>query len=262
MFRKRALEGSLLLLVLAAAAVLVYSWFFATSIFYVVAALILLGIFSVFVLSDLLVSWIMILGIVFTTVILIFDVAYLPDNDIFLLLYTFSVSAWLASRVNHYLHERFSLVQDDSEEAAADYDELVQKIHLQEQQSFQALLIHWTHNRHFFQINTHEYKRMLKQIHRLLKWSFQDGETLYYVSNGNFLVLTSRTEQNLRSHFQERVQADLITMHFKNKTSRSHIQFQSGYLEIDADNVDRFHRFEDALSNLERQLETDIIIEY
>ena len=56
MFRKKGLEKSLAVFVLAIGLILFYSWNFAANIFYIGIALILLGIFSVFVLSDLLVT--------------------------------------------------------------------------------------------------------------------------------------------------------------------------------------------------------------
>ena len=128
MFRKKGLEKSLAVFVLAIGLILFYSWNFAANIFYIGIALILLGIFSVFVLSDLLVTWAMILGVVIATLILLFDVTYLPDNQVLFLLYVFPVSAWLTSRVNFYLHQRLGLVQDDSEDAAEAYEEMVQKV--------------------------------------------------------------------------------------------------------------------------------------
>ena len=64
MFRKKGLEKSLAVFVLAIGLILFYSWNFAANIFYIGIALILLGIFSVFVLSDLFVTWAMILGVV------------------------------------------------------------------------------------------------------------------------------------------------------------------------------------------------------
>ena len=82
MFRKKGLEKSLAVFVLAIGLILFYSWNFAANIFYIGIALILLGIFSVFVLSDLLVTWAMILGVVIATLILLFDVTYLPDNQV------------------------------------------------------------------------------------------------------------------------------------------------------------------------------------
>ena len=86
MFRKKGLEKSLAVFVLAIGLILFYSWNFAANIFYIGIALISLGIFSVFVLSDLLVTWAMILGVVIATLILLFDVTYLPDNQVLFLL--------------------------------------------------------------------------------------------------------------------------------------------------------------------------------
>ena len=200
--------------------------------------------------------------VVIATLILLFDVTYLPDNQVLFLLYVFPVSAWLTSRVNFYLHQRLGLVQDDSEDAAEAYEEMVQKVNQKQAPAFQALLVHWAHNHHFYQIHSREYKRMLKRILRLLNWDFQNVETVYYVSNGNFLVLVEDLDQEVKEYFQEKVREDLTMMHFENKKTDQKIQFQSGSLKLNAQNIDKFHNFDDALSNLERQLETDIIVEY
>jgi len=148
------------------------------------------------------------------------------------------------------------------EDAAEAYEEMVQKVNQKQAPAFQALLVHWAHNHHFYQIHSREYKRMLKRILRLLNWDFQNVETVYYVSNGNFLVLVEDLDQEVKEYFQEKVRADLTTMRFENKKTDQEIQFQSGSLKLNAQNIDKFHNFDDALSNLERQLETDIIVEY
>ena len=103
---------------------------------------------------------------------------------------------------------------------------------------------------------------MLKRILRLLNWDFQNVETVYYVSNGNFLVLVEDLDQEVKEYFQEKVSDDLTIMNFDNKKTDQKIQFQSCSLKLNAQNIDKFHNFDDALSNLERQLETDIIVEY
>ena len=40
------------------------------------------------------------------------------------------------------------------------------------------------------------------------------------------------------------------------------IQFQTGFLEINKNNLKKFDDYSELISNLNRQLETDIIVEY
>ena len=152
MFRKRGLEKSSAILVLAIGAILAYSWFLAPSLLFIELALISLGVFSVFVLTDILVSWLIILGIACATVILISDVAYFTDIQVIFLMYTFSLIVWLAHRVNYYLHGRLSIVQDTGDQAQKDYTQLRETVHLQEEKVFQALLIHWSHYLQFLSL--------------------------------------------------------------------------------------------------------------
>lgn len=262
MFRKRGLEKSSAILVLAIGAILAYSWFLAPSLLFIELALISLGVFSVFVLTDILVSWLIILGIACATVILISDVAYFTDIQVIFLMYTFSLIVWLAHRVNYYLHGRLSIVQDTGDQAQKDYTQLRETVHLQEEKVFQALLIHWSHYLQFFQISPREYKWVLKQIRRILRRDFPEDSLVHYVSDGNFLILLSDEEVDLKEYFQERIKPQLLRIHFRNKQNHQKIQFQSAYLSINSKNKDKFAAYEDTMKNLERQLETDIIIEY
>ena len=51
-------------------------------------------------------------------------------------------------------------------------------------------------------------------------------------------------------------------MTFTRGSSYQGIQFQSGYLVIDQKNSKKFDNYSELMSNLNRQLETDIIVEY
>ena len=87
-------------------------------------------------------------------------------------------------------------------------------------------------------------------------------ERLYYVSDGNFLVLTNSQQRNLQEYYQLYLKNQLESLVFKGEDGNQAIQFQKGYLVVDSTNRTKFHSYQEAISNLKRQLETDIIVEY
>lgn len=56
--------------------------------------------------------------------------------------------------------------------------------------------------------------------------------------------------------------AKLSLLRFKTSKSVHEVQYKSGYLLIDSENCEKFLNFDDFVKNLDRQLETDIIVEY
>lgn len=56
--------------------------------------------------------------------------------------------------------------------------------------------------------------------------------------------------------------AKLLLLRFKTSKSVQEVQYKSGYLLIDSENYEKFSDVDDFMKNLERQLETDIIVEY
>ena len=262
MLRKRRLELSLFLWMLVILALLSFSWIFARSIFLAEVLLIALAAFSVLVLPELLVTWSILLGIVLATVVLISGIVYLPDTQVFSLLFTYPVVLWLTNQVYLHLHEREASVRNIGDQAEKQYQALVREIDSGERDSLQALLIHWSHNLQFLQIHPYEYDRMLKRIERTLKRSLEADEFVFYVASGSFLILASNDSWDISEYFQKVIQPRLAEIHFRNRHGVQELQFQTGLLTLTDENLERFRDYSELKRNLERQLETDIIIEY
>ena len=262
MYRKKELEWTIALLIIVILAIVGYSFYFASSIFYVEIILIVLAILSVFVLPDMLLTWLLIFSVVLATLFLVAGVVYIPANQRFLLLITFPLVLRIAKQVNIHRRTYLSIVKDYSEQAKELYESHLQAVRDGREESFQALLVHWAHNDYFQQIYPKEFRWMLVRLYATLKKCMQETGTVYYLSNGNFLILSSGEGQSLVELFQHSMLAKLLLLRFKTSKSVQEVQYKSGYLLIDSENYEKFSDVDDFMKNLERQLETDIIVEY
>lgn len=262
MYRKKELEWTIALLIIVILAIVGYSFYFASSIFYVEIILIVLAILSVFVLPDMLLTWLLIFSVVLATLFLVAGVVYIPANQRFLLLITFPVVLRIAKQVNIHRRTYLSIVKDYSEQAKELYESHLQAVRDGREESFQALLVHWAHNDYFQQIYPKEFRWMLVRLYATLKKCMQETGTVYYLSNGNFLILSSGEGQSLVELFQHSMLAKLLLLRFKTSKSVQEVQYKSGYLLIDSENYEKFSDVDDFMKNLDRQLETDIIVEY
>ena len=262
MYRKKELEWTIALLIIVILAIVGYSFYFASSIFYVEIILIVLAILSVFVLPDMLLTWLLIFSVVLATLFLVAGVVYIPANQRFLLLITFPVVLRIAKQVNIHRRTYLSIVKDHTEQVREMYQHHLQAIQDGREESFQALLVHWAHNDYFQQIYPKEFRWMLVRLYATLKKCMQETGTVYYLSNGNFLILSLGEGQSLVELFQHSMLAKLLLLRFKTSKSVQEVQYKSGYLLIDSENCEKFLNFDDFVKNLDRQLETDIIVEY
>lgn len=262
MYRKKELEWTIALLIIVILAIVGYSFYFASSIFYVEIILIVLAILSVFVLPDMLLTWLLIFSVVLATLFLVAGVVYIPANQRFLLLITFPVVLRIAKQVNIHRRTYLSIVKDYSEQAKELYESHLQAVRDGREESLQALLVHWAHNDYFQQIYPKEFRWMLVRLYATLKKCMQETGTVYYLSNGNFLILSSGEGQSLVELFQHSMLAKLLLLRFKTSKSVQEVQYKSGYLLIDSESYEKFSDVDDFMKNLERQLETDIIVEY
>ena len=262
MYRKKELEWTIALRIIVILAIVGYSFYFASSIFHVEIILIALAILSVFVLPDMLLTWLLIFSVVLATLFLVAGVVYIPANQRFLLLITFPLVLRIAKQVNIHRRTYLSIVKDYSEQAKELYESHLQAVRDGREESFQALLVHWAHNDYFQQIYPKEFRWMLVRLYATLKKCMQETGTVYYLSNGNFLILSSGEGQSLVELFQHSMLAKLLLLRFKTSKSVQEVQYKSGYLLIDSENYEKFSDVDDFMKNLERQLETDIIVEY
>lgn len=151
-----------------------------------------------------------------------------------------------------------SKVQDQEEEATTDYESMLAS----QSEGIQSLLIHWSHEDLFFQIKPKEYNHMLSRIQDVISQSLMYNDKLYYVSEGNFLVISDSNQHSLKEIYFNEIKEKLEELIFHGEDGNQAIQFQTGYLVVDSENRDKNQHYSDIISHLKRQLETDVIVEY
>ena len=218
-----------------------------------------LALFAVLVLSDLLLTWTLILTFGLGLIVLVAGVVYIPIIQLIFLLISFPLLIGILLKVRYYFFKVASKVQDQEDDARADYQAMVTE---QSDMTVQSLLIHWAHEDLFFQIKPKEHNLMLSRIQEVISQELSYNDKLYYVSNGNFLVLSNSSQDSLKQLYLNGLQEKLGSLVFHGEDGNQGIQFQTGYLMINSDNKEKYQDYSDIASHLKRQLETDVIVEY
>ena len=237
---------------------LVFCWLYARQLLLEQILFFFLALFAALVLSDLLLTWTILLSFGLGIIFLVLGIVYIPSLQVFIFLFSFPVLIGILIKIRYYLFKMVSLVQDQEEEAALEYESMLSS----KSEEIQTLLIHWSHEDLFFQIKPKEYNRMLSRIQDVISQSLMYNDKLFYISEGNFLVISDSNQHSLKEIYFNDLKEKLEELVFHGEDGNQGIQFQTGYLIVDSENREKNKHYSDLTSHLKRQLETDVIVEY
>lgn len=237
---------------------LVFCWLYARQLLLEQILFFFLALFAALVLSDLLLTWTILLSFGLGIIFLVLGIVYIPSLQIFIFLFSFPVLIGILIKIRYYLFKMASQVQDQEEEAALEYESMLSS----KSEEIQTLLIHWSHEDLFFQIKPKEYNRMLSQIQDVISQRLMYNDKLFYISEGNFLVISDSNQHSLKEIYFNDLKEKLEELVFHGEDGNQGIQFQTGYLIVDSENREKNKHYSDLTSHLKRQLETDVIVEY
>ena len=237
---------------------LVFCWLYARQLLLEQILFFFLALFAALVLSDLLLTWTILLSFGLGIIFLVLGIVYIPSLQIFIFLFSFPVLIGILIKIRYYLFKMASQVQDQEEEAALEYESMLSS----KSGEIQTLLIHWSHEDLFFQIKPKEYNRMLSRIQDIISQSLMYNDKLFYISEGNFLVISDSNQHSLKEIYFNDLKEKLEELVFHGEDGNQGIQFQTGYLIVDSENREKNKHYSDLTSHLKRQLETDVIVEY
>lgn len=237
---------------------LVFCWFYARQLLLEQILFFFLALFAALVLSDLLLTWTILLSFGLGIIFLVLGIVYIPSLQIFIFLFSFPVLIGILIKIRYYLFKMVSQVQDQEEEATLEYESMLSS----KSEEIQTLLIHWSHEDLFFQIKPKEYNRMLSRIQDIISQSLMYNDKLFYISEGNFLVISDSNQHSLKEIYFNDLKEKLEELVFHGEDGNQGIQFQTGYLIVDSENREKNKHYSDLTSHLKRQLETDVIVEY
>ncbi|MGN1283245.1 MAG: hypothetical protein ACI4UB_05470 [Limosilactobacillus sp.] len=121
-----------------------------------------------------------------------------------------------------------------------------------------ATAIHWSHNRQVRQFHGHEYNQALRQIAKILKNDRLPAESLYYIGHGTFLIISFNLTKQAYDYRNELTRQSLKQLRVGQATP----QFKWGAKRINKDNAAKFPELEDVMRHIDRDMETDLIVEY
>jgi len=237
---------------------LVFCWLYARQLLLEQILFFFLALFAALVLSDLLLTWTILLSFGLGIIFLVLGIVYIPSLQIFIFLFSFPVLIGILIKIRYYLFKMVSQVQDQEEEATLEYESIISS----KSEEIQTLLIHWSHEDLFFQIKPKEYNRMLSRIQDIISQSLMYNDKLFYISEGNFLVISDSNQHSLKEIYFNDLKEKLEELVFHGEDGNQGIQFQTGYLIVDSENREKNKHYSDLTSHLKRQLETDVIVEY
>ena len=237
---------------------LVFCWLYARQLLLEQILFFFLALFAALVLSDLLLTWTILLSFGLGIIFLVLGIVYIPSLQVFIFLFSFPVLIGILIKIRYYLFKMVSQVQDQEEEAALEYESMLSS----KSEEIQTLLIHWSHEDLFFQIKPKEYNRMLSRIQDVISQSMMYNDKLFYISEGNFLVISDSNQHSLKEIYFNDLKEKLEELVFYGEDGNQGIQFQTGYLIVDSENREKNKHYSDLTSHLKRQLETDVIVEY
>lgn len=237
---------------------LVFCWLYARQLLLEQILFFFLALFAALVLSDLLLTWTILLSFGLGIIFLVLGIVYIPSLQVFIFLFSFPVLIGILIKIRYYLFKIVSQVQDQEEEAALEYESMLSS----KSEEIQTLLIHWSHEDLFFQIKPKEYNRMLSRIQDIISQSLMYNDKLFYISEGNFLVISDSNQHSLKEIYFNDLKEKLEELVFHGEDGNQGIQFQTGYLIVDSENREKNKHYSDLTSHLKRQLETDVIVEY
>ena len=237
---------------------LVFCWLYARQLLLEQILFFFLALFAALVLSDLLLNWTILLSFGLGIIFLVLGIVYIPSLQIFIFLFSFPVLIGILIKIRYYLFKMVSQVQDQEEEATLEYESIISS----KSEEIQTLLIHWSHEDLFFQIKPKEYNRMLSRIQDVISQNLMYNDKLFYISEGNFLVISDSNQHSLKEIYFNDLKEKLEELVFHGEDGNQGIQFQTGYLIVDSENREKNKHYSDLTSHLKRQLETDVIVEY
>lgn len=121
-----------------------------------------------------------------------------------------------------------------------------------------VLAIRWAHSSQLRQFNEDDYLANLRQIAKVLKDERFPSEQLYYVGGATFLIISLDVSPTTYEFKNRAMMRDLRQLTLDGTTP----QFQQGHLQVDRRNVLGNPNLDRVLRHVEREMETDLVVEY
>ncbi|KRM89480.1 hypothetical protein [Liquorilactobacillus vini] len=246
------------------------------------ACLMMLGVVGGFILPNILLTWCILFSIVIGASTMMIGIIYLPIIERIILIFVFPVYGLLTLNLKYLIGVRFSALSDrnnvinyiehvssvtklkNRENAVNNYRHYWQAFERikSNQLAFSITCINWAHSEQYRQINSQAYINTLKQIADCLKKIRMPSENIYYLDDGNFLIISPIFDKLTCDKLTQLTKKQLAEIQFNDANIKHTLQYKFAFEYISNKNKQQFANFDKVERNLKRQLEADIIKEY
>lgn len=223
------------------------------------------------------VSWLMIILTTIATGFVLLGYVVMPLEEKILLIAAFPIEASLLSVVRrHILNWNIARNRDDDlKRHISHYDLNVKlltyynadKFYRRELQQFKKYsdlnlwvnveLISWDRHQQIAEYHPNYHAEVLQKIATILKETRLKSEFIYYVGDGNFMIISPHIDEKTLSKINEKMQEKFHQMDVDFP-----LELKMANQKVDSSNYKKFSDLEKLENHLKRGLETDIIVEY
>ena len=281
MFRRHSIlffQLAIMMVIIASMALIIWSSLYQTNMMIAMAVMIGLGVLVGMMIPSILISWLIIALTTLGSAILLLGYVVIAAPIKLALLFTFPVIASLTLVAREMITGWGWLDKNRSEiqSYAAHYDpvtklltrynavKLYEKcmlyIHDRDDVNLwtNVSAVHWTHSTQFQQFHEQEYNQMLQEIARVLKIDRLPSESLYYLGNATFMIISHELSDRVLEQLNDQTKRLLSEIEVNGAAA----QYKWGTQKFDRQNVAHFMTFEKVGRHLQREMETDIVTEY
>lgn len=278
------IEFAIFILVLTVILLLYFVQNSYSSDYFVTCILILLGLLTSIVLPSLLVTWAALFSLLLGGFIMIFGLVYVPNIERLFLVSIFPVycalGIWIKylvgvrgsalsakDSITTYISHVNSVTKLKNRKNAENYfmkyvkfikDSTKKKLDIE----MDVTCIEWAHSKQFKIISDYEYREVLKYISDTLKKIRTPDESIFFIDDATFLILSSKLTEQLRQDLTALTKQELDKIKFVNQNLEHDLQFKFSFEVIANENLDKINSYEKLEKKMKRDLETDIVVEY
>lgn len=281
MIRRHIVEFGLIILFLMSTLIAVLMWWagnYSTTVATAMLILVLLGTAAGTLIPNILLTWLIIgLSTIGIAILMMgYVVMTIPIRIGLLLAFPVCASLSTLSRsilsgwgwidrnraeINSYAEHYDQITKLQTKYNAQKIYKKAQRFVMEDQDDSQWLdttAIHWSHNRQIRQFHKRAYNKMLRKIAKVLKDDRLPSESLYYIGYGTFLIISFNLTKQTYDHRNALTRQDLQQL----KVCQATPQFKWGTKYINKDNAAKFPELKEIIRHINRDMETDLIVEY
>ena len=281
MIRRHIVEFGLIILFLMSALIAVLMWWagnYSTTVATAMLILVLLGTAAGTLIPNILLTWLIIgLSTIGIAILMMgYVVMTIPINIGLLLAFPVCASlstlrrsilsgwGWIdrnRAEINSYAEHYDQITKLQTKYNAQKIYKKAQRFVMEDQDDslwLNTTAIHWSHNRQIRQFHKRAYNKMLRKIAKVLKDDRLPSESLYYIGYGTFLIISFNLTKQTYDHRNALTRQDLQQL----KICQATPQFKWGTKYINKDNAAKFPELKEIIRHIDRDMETDLIVEY